>query len=140
MLILFSSSKLNQYWTDIYFHLHYPHGEKITHQMVRILQLIDKKERVVVNDVATHLDISHNTASEHVKRMIQKNYIEKKRDQEDERKVILRLTDFGTNVLHENTSLDEEKLNHIFSNMDEDEKELISKAFKLLSERAKSCM
>ncbi|WP_416202870.1 MarR family winged helix-turn-helix transcriptional regulator [Fictibacillus phosphorivorans] len=136
--MLLSSSKLNQYWTDIYFHLHYPHGEKITHQMVRILQLIDKKERVVVNDVATHLEISHNTASEHVKRMIQKNYIEKNRDQEDERKVILRLTDSGKTVLHENSSLDEQKLNHIFSQMEEDELELIFEAFKLLSERAKS--
>nr|WP_228116237.1 MarR family winged helix-turn-helix transcriptional regulator [Fictibacillus phosphorivorans] len=135
---MLSSSKLNQYWTDIYFHLHYPHGEKITHQMVRILQLIDKKERVVVNDVATHLEISHNTASEHVKRMIQKNYIEKNRDQEDERKVILRLTDSGKTVLHENSSLDEQKLNHIFSQMEEDELELIFEAFKLLSERAKS--
>ncbi|MQR96179.1 MarR family transcriptional regulator [Fictibacillus phosphorivorans] len=106
--------------------------------MVRILQLIDKKERVVVNDVATHLEISHNTASEHVKRMIQKNYIEKNRDQEDERKVILRLTDSGKTVLHENSSLDEQKLNHIFSQMEEDELELIFEAFKLLSERAKS--
>ncbi|MED1864460.1 MarR family winged helix-turn-helix transcriptional regulator [Fictibacillus nanhaiensis] len=137
---MISSSKLNQYWTDIYFHLHYPHGEKITHQVVRILQLIDKNDRVVVNDVAAYLGISHNTASEHVKRMIHKNYIEKKRDQNDERKVILQLTDFGGNVLHENTSLDEKKLDHIFSEMDEVEKELISKAFKLLSERAKSCM
>ncbi|MET3728363.1 DNA-binding MarR family transcriptional regulator [Fictibacillus halophilus] len=137
---MLNSSKLNQYWTDIYFHLHYPHGEKITHQVVRILQLIEKKDRVVVNDVANYLDISHNTASEHVKRMIHKNYIEKKRDQEDERRVILRLTDIGKKVLHENTSLDEEKLNHIFSQMDEVEIELITKAFKLLSERAKSCM
>lgn len=137
---MLSSSKLNQYWTDIYFHLHYPHGEKITHQMVRILQLIDKKEKVVVNDIATYLDISPNTASEHVKRMIHKNYIEKKRDQEDERKVILQLTEIGKTVLHENTSLNEEKLNHIFSQMDEVEIESITKAFKLLSERAKSCM
>jgi len=137
---MLSSSKLNQYWTDIYFHLHYPHGEKITHQMVRILQLIDKNAKVFVNDIATYLDISHNTASEHVKRMIHKNYIEKKRDQEDERKVILQLTDIGKTVLHENTSLDEEKLNHIFSQMDEVEKELIKNAFKLLSERSKSCM
>lgn len=137
---MLNSSKLNQYWTDIYFHLHYPHGEKITHQVVRILQLIEKKDRVVVNDVATHLKISPNTASEHVKRMIHKNYIEKKRDQNDERKVILQLTDFGKNVLHENTSLDVEKLKHVFSKMDEVEQELILKAFKLLSERAKSCM
>ncbi|MBN3555582.1 winged helix-turn-helix transcriptional regulator [Fictibacillus nanhaiensis] len=137
---MLNSSKLNQYWTDIYFHLHYPHGEKITHQVVRILQLIEKKDRVVVNDVATYLKISHNTASEHVKRMIHKNYIEKKRDLEDERKVILQLTDIGKTVLHENTSLDEEKLNRVFSKMDEVEIELITNAFKLLSERSKSCM
>lgn len=134
------SSQINQYWTDIYFRLHYPHGEKITHQVVRILQLIDKNEKVGVNDVAVYLQISHNTASEHVKRMIGKDYIFKQRDPQDERKVILGLTDLGKKVLHQNTSLDEEKLNEIFGQMNDTERELITQAFKLLSERAKSCM
>ena len=132
--------EVNQYWTDIYFHLHYPHGKKITHQVVRILQFIEKIELVGVNDVASYLRISHNTASEHVKRLLGKNYIIKKRDPLDERKVLLALTDLGKDVLYQNTSLDEERLNKILKEMNENEKELVIQAFKLLSERAKSCM
>ncbi|WP_340372140.1 MarR family transcriptional regulator [Peribacillus sp. FSL E2-0218] len=133
-------SLLNQYWTDIYFHLHYLHKEKISHQVVRILQLIDKQEQIGVNGVASFIQVSHNTASEHVKRMIEKNYVIKGRDPLDDRKVILRLTDFGKEVLHRNTSLDEEKLEQVLSQLSDDEKNLVEQALKVLSERAKQCM
>ncbi|MDX8045592.1 MarR family winged helix-turn-helix transcriptional regulator [Gracilibacillus sp. S3-1-1] len=133
-------SLFNQYWTDIYFHLHYSHQEKISHQAIRILQLIDKKQEINVNNIASHLDISHNTASEHIKRMINKKYILKQRNPLDERKVILNLTDYGKEVLHRNTSLDELKLKKLLEQLDENEKRTIESALKLLSERAKECM
>ncbi|MGE6256906.1 MarR family winged helix-turn-helix transcriptional regulator [Heyndrickxia sporothermodurans] len=131
---------LNQYWTDIYFHLHYPHKEKISHQAVRILQLVDKRENIGINEIASYLQVSHNTASEHVKRMIEKNYLIKKRDPLDERKVILCLTDEGKEVLHRNTSLDEEKLEKVLNQLDEQEQNLIKQALKILSERAGQCL
>ncbi|KIL43181.1 MarR family winged helix-turn-helix transcriptional regulator [Jeotgalibacillus campisalis] len=134
-----TTNQLNQYWTDIYFHLHYPHKEKISHQVVRILQLVDKIDGVGVNDIASHIQVSQNTASEHVKRIIEKKLLTKERDSLDERKVVLRLTDLGRDVLHRNTSLDEEKLQHVIDGLEDSEKELVEKAFQLLSERAKSC-
>lgn len=132
--------ELNEYWTDIYFHLHYPHTEKISHQVVRILQLVEKKEEIGVNEVATNLQISHNTASEHVKRMVEKNFLIKERDKLDERRVLLHLTKSGKDVLHRNTSLDEEKLEQVMSQLADEEREIIEYAFKLLSERAKICL
>ena len=132
--------ELNQYWTDIYFHLHYPHKEKITHQVVRILQLTDKEEEIGVNEIAAYIKVSHNTASEHVKRMMEKNYLTKEKDPLDERRVILRLTDVGRDVLHRNTSLDEEKLEQVMNQLKDNEKELVEQAFKILSERAKTCL
>ncbi|MBS2968081.1 winged helix-turn-helix transcriptional regulator [Metabacillus sp. KIGAM252] len=130
---------INKYWTDIYFHLHYDHKEKVTHQVIRILQLVDKKTDAGINEVASSLKVSHNTASEHVKRIIEKGYLFKKRDTLDERKVILCLTDLGKEVLHRNTSLDEEKLNGILSELNPEEKGTVELALKLLSERAKKC-
>lgn len=132
-------SLLNQYWTDIYFHLHYLHKEKISHQVVRILQLVDKREEIGVNEIASYLQVSHNTASEHIKRLIEKNYLVKGRDPLDERKVNLCLTDLGKEVLHRNTSLDEEKLERVLSELDDNEKNLVENALKILSERAKQC-
>lgn len=133
-------SLLNQYWTDIYFHLHYPHKEKISHQVVRILQLVDKQDEIGVNEIALYIQVSHNTASEHVKRMIEKNYLIKGRDHLDERKVILCLTGLGKEVLHRNTSLDEEKLEQVLNQLDDNEKNLVEQALKILSDGAKQCI
>ncbi|KMJ57203.1 MarR family transcriptional regulator [Bacillus sp. LL01] len=130
---------LNEYWTDIYFHLHYVHKEKISHQMVRILQLIDKKEETAVKQIASFLQVSPNTASEHVKRMIEKDYIHKRRDALDERKVILCLTELGAEILHRNTSLDKEKLEQVWNGLNANEKILIEESLKLFSKKAKQC-
>lgn len=129
--------QLNQYWTDIYFHMHYIHKEPLTHQGVRILQLVEKEDKTGVSEIATYLQISNNTASEHVKRMIEKNYLIKIRNPHDERKVILGLTDEGKEVLHRHTSLDEEKLERLIGELNEEEIQMIEQAFKLLSERSK---
>ena len=133
------SNQLNQYWTDIYFYLHYPHVDKITHQAVRILQLLDKHPDAGINEVAKVLKISHNTASEHVKRLIEKNYIVKERSGEDQRRVILRLTGLGSDVLYRNTSLDDQKLSKVLDQLSQEEKIIIEKAFQTLSEVAKKC-
>lgn len=134
----FNVKQLNEYWTDIYFHLHYSHKEKITHQVIRVLQLIEKKPNIGVNEVACYLNVSHNTASENVKRIMKRSYLMKERDSLDERKVVLKLTDLGREVLQRNTSLDENKLTDIWGNLSSDEKSLVESAFKLLRERAKN--
>ncbi|MEW4264356.1 MarR family transcriptional regulator [Priestia megaterium] len=129
--------ELNSYWTSIYYHLHYTHQEKITHQTIRLLQHIDKSSAVGIKEIADYLTISHNTASEHVKRSIEKGYVYKNRDIQDERKVILHLTEAGKDILKRNSSLDEEKISAILREMTASEKQLIQQAFQLLSERAK---
>src|SRR3954468_23977393 len=102
--------QLNHLWTDIYYQLRYDHQEKITHQSIRILQVIQKEDEVGIKEIAEAIQVSHNTASEHIKRILEKKYVFKTRSSEDERKVILRLTDLGNDVLHRHSSLDEEKL------------------------------
>lgn len=129
--------ELNSYWTSIYYHLHYTHQEKITHQTIRLLQHIDKSSSVGIKEIADYLHVSHNTASEHVKRNIDKGYVYKNRDIHDERKVILHLTEAGKDLLKRNSSLDEEKVSAILREMTASEKQLIQQAFQLLSEHAK---
>lgn len=38
--------QVNQLWTDIYYQLRYTHQEKITHQSIRIMQVIQKENEV----------------------------------------------------------------------------------------------
>ncbi|MBG9587602.1 MarR family winged helix-turn-helix transcriptional regulator [Cytobacillus firmus] len=124
--------EINKYWSDIYYHLHYPHNDKITHQAVRILQLVDKEKTVGISEISQNLNISHNTASDHVKRMILKGYLTKKRDIRDERKVSISLTNEGKEILHKNTLLNENKLKEIFKKLSLEEKTVVQEGFKLL--------
>ncbi|RDI45507.1 MarR family winged helix-turn-helix transcriptional regulator [Falsibacillus pallidus] len=133
------ASEINEYWTDIYYHLHYTHTEKVTHQMIRILQHVEKGKDPGVGDIAEWMGLSPNTASEHVKRLIEKKYIEKKKHPEDERRTLLSLTKKGKEVLHRNTMLDEAKLSMILSNLNKKERDMVLTAFELLSKEAKQC-
>ncbi|WP_027963735.1 MarR family winged helix-turn-helix transcriptional regulator [Halalkalibacillus halophilus] len=129
--------QINQDWTDIYHHLHVVHQENISHQAVRALQFIEKSESVTVGDLSNHLKVSHNTASEHVKRLIKKGYIAKIRSTEDERKVFVVLIEKGHEVLNKHTRLDEQKLEILLEDLSADEIEKIESTFTLLSRSAK---
>lgn len=128
---------LNQYWTDIYFALHYAHEEQISHQAVRILQMIEKTNLNSVGDIADYLNVSHNTASEHIKKLVNKGFLSKSRSALDERKVMLHLTKLGEEVLKKNTSLDESKLKKIMHSLSDKERLNLMNSLKILSEHAK---
>jgi MarR family transcriptional regulator, organic hydroperoxide resistance regulator len=131
---------INEQWTDIYYLLHYVHEDNITHQAIRLLQYIEKNKEATIGDLAKHLAVSHNTASEHIKRLIKKGLVTKRRSSVDERRVLVVLTEEGRRVLYRHTRLDKEKLKEVFKQMDESDVELIKKAFAILSEGAKKCL
>lgn len=129
--------EINKYFSDIYFELHPLHEEAISHQSVRILQMVHKKQFVMIRDIAEHLSISHNTASEHVKKLVNSGWIQKERYEEDQRKVYLHLTELGLKIVKKNTELDEEKLQAALDKLSEEEKLQVVQAFQLLSEVSK---
>ena len=128
---------INKYFTDIYFNLHPAQEEVISHQSVRILQMVQKKRYIMIRDIAEQLSISHNTASEHVKKLVSNGWLYKERSDEDQRKVYIHLTDLGSKILKKNTELDENKLQVALSRLSTNEREMIVEAFRLLSEVSK---
>lgn len=130
---------INQDWTDIYYHLHYKHQDGLSHQAVRLLQHLEKNRYATIGDLASLLGVSHNTASEHAKRLIQKKLVEKKRDAKDERKVYVILTAEGEAAVKRHTRLDPDKLKKVLEHLHENEAEMIKTAFSILSRGAKSC-
>lgn len=129
--------ELNTYFTDIYYHLHRKHEQTISHQSVRILQIVQKEHSVTVRFLSEVLGISHNTASEHIKKLVNNGWVIKQRSEEDQRKVYLQLTEEGLKVVKQNTELDEQKLQAILNKLSEEDQHLILQAFRLLSEAAK---
>jgi DNA-binding MarR family transcriptional regulator len=129
--------EINKYFTDIYFNLYPLQEENISHQSVRILQMVQKKHCVMIRDIAEQLSISQNTASEHVKKLVDRGWLYKERSEEDQRKVYLNLTDAGLAILKKNTELDGEKLQAALSRLTASEREQVVKALGLLSEVSK---
>ncbi|MFY0546173.1 MarR family winged helix-turn-helix transcriptional regulator [Brevibacillus sp. H7] len=134
-----STEQLNHYFTSIYYFLHYPHQDGITHQAVRLLQHIEKRENVTIGDLAKLLAVSHNTASEHVKRLIQNGLVSKERSREDERRVYVRITEKGQEVLKLHTQLDDGKLVQILERLPDEKREKVLQGFAILAEEAKRC-
>jgi len=129
--------ELNHYFTNIFYHLHTTHEDVISHQSVRILQMIEKEDEVTVRDIAALLNISQNTASEHIKKLERQGWIQKIRATDDQRKVQLFLTNEGQLVLKKNTELDEAKLKQALLQLSEKEQQDVLQAFRLLSEVSK---
>lgn len=129
--------EINSYFTDIYFHLHPQHQEAISHQSIRILHTIQKKHDVMIGDIAEQLSISHNTASEHVKKLVHNGWVLKERSVEDQRRVYLHLTNSGLTILKKNTELDEDKLQNALNRLSVGEREQLKESFRLLSEVSK---
>lgn len=127
---------LNEAWTDIYYLLHYDHKENLTHQNIRCMQTIYKNQNVTVQMLADTMGISHNTASEHSKRLLEKGYVRKYKKEGDRRIVYLELTPEGKEVLKQNTELDTDKLNIILEKLNEGQRSQILQSFELLRQVA----
>ncbi|HDR6244378.1 TPA: MarR family transcriptional regulator [Bacillus cereus] len=128
---------INQHWESIYYHLRYEYEDTLSHQAIRILQIVSREKDITIGKVATELSLSHNTASEHIKRLIQKGFIVKERNKKDERVVNLTLTIEGIEGLEKHTLLDKEKIKILESQLSKEEQQLIEKAFSLLAKEAK---
>ncbi|MBO1578540.1 MarR family winged helix-turn-helix transcriptional regulator [Bacillus sp. XF8] len=128
---------INTNWETIYYHLRYEYDDNLSHQAVRILQIISREEETTIGKLASELTLSHNTASEHIKRLIQKGFVMKERNKQDERVVNLTLTTEGKKALAKHTLLDEEKLKILEAQLSEEELQFIQKAFSLLAKEAK---
>lgn len=131
---------INEQWTDIYYLLHYVYDDNLSHQAIRLLQYIEKNEKAIIGDLAKHLKVSHNTASEHTKRLMKKGLVTKRRSRTDERKVFVALTEKGRNVLYRHTRLDRDKLRKVLENLSPSDLEIIQKAFSVFSEGVKQCL
>jgi DNA-binding MarR family transcriptional regulator len=116
------AERISRTYARIYHLCHPRYTFNLPHQAVRALQLIGA-ERASIRDLAAHLGVAHNTASELVSRLSRRGLLVKRRDTEDERSVTLYLTELGQRALHEQTGLDEKKLRVALNAMSKAERE-----------------
>lgn len=117
------SLKLSNLISSIYFHCHPKFQVELSHQAVRTLQLVQMEGPVSVQQIAEHLGCAQNTASEIVRRLREKGFVEKNRREGDERVVEVTLTEAGDKTVLEHTGLDVERLAKNLSQVAEVERE-----------------
>ncbi|WP_239456884.1 MULTISPECIES: MarR family winged helix-turn-helix transcriptional regulator [unclassified Exiguobacterium] len=130
---------IHEDFARLYYHLHPQWKENLSHQSVRILQMIQMTAPITVKQVAEKFALSPNTASEHIKKLEQLGYIEKNRASDDQRVVHVSLTNEGLRAVRSHTELDVDRVAHVLRQLSADEQQSIQQAFRLFRETADDC-
>jgi DNA-binding MarR family transcriptional regulator len=69
------------------------------HQLLLIVKGMPPGKKATIGEVAERLQIQHHSAGELVDRLVERGFVERQRDTEDMRCVIIRLTDRGEEML-----------------------------------------
>jgi MarR family transcriptional regulator, organic hydroperoxide resistance regulator len=128
------AAELAEDFTQLYY-CHLPYQEEIGHRALRALQYIAMNDQSTVQDIATYLGVAHNTASELLRRLVERGVVRKQRSTADERVVHVVVTDDGRQMLREQTGLDRDKLAQCLSEMPPHDVERIHQAFQTLCQR-----
>ena len=69
------------------------------HQLLLALKGLPNGRAATVSELAERLQIQHHSTVELINRMVDRNLLERSRDESDQRKVIIHLTPYGEEVL-----------------------------------------
>jgi DNA-binding MarR family transcriptional regulator len=69
------------------------------HQLLLALKGLPQGRPATVGELAERLQIQHHSTVELINRMVEKNFLERSRDENDQRKVIIHLTPYGEEIL-----------------------------------------
>jgi MarR family transcriptional regulator, organic hydroperoxide resistance regulator len=130
-----SAAAISAHYAAAYYHCHPRYTESLSHQAVRALHFVAMEEPATVGSVAKHLGVAPNTASEVVRRLLDKGLLRRQRHEDDERAVALSLTDAGTLTLREHVGLNVAKLERCLAALPERERLQIAEGVLLLHQR-----
>jgi DNA-binding MarR family transcriptional regulator len=71
------------------------------HQLLLALKGLPEGHIASVGEMAERLQIQHHSAVELIQRMVERNLLERSRDERDQRRVIINLTPYGSEVLRQ---------------------------------------
>ena len=71
------------------------------HQLLLALKGLPQGSKATIGEIARRLQIQHHSTVELIDRMVDRDLIQRSRDDEDQRRVIIKLTPLGEEVLRE---------------------------------------
>ncbi|MGH2508394.1 MAG: MarR family winged helix-turn-helix transcriptional regulator [Ktedonobacteraceae bacterium] len=76
------------------------HLEPQQHQLLLALKGFSSQEKVTISTLAERLKIQHHSTVELLNRMVERDLVQRSRDAQDQRRVLVTLTTHGEEVLH----------------------------------------
>lgn len=103
--------RLPTLWAELYNRTRYPYILDLSHQAVRALYFIGSSPTPPkVDDLRRYLDKSMANTSDIVNRLKDRGLVDKRRSSEDERVVLLELSEGGREALRQHTLIDPKQL------------------------------
>lgn len=121
---------INDLLVEVFHHILSIEGSKLKEQgvnvsmsEVHVLEAIQKTNSPTMSNIAAKLRVTVGTLTTAINRLVDKGYVERKREENDKRKVIVSLTKKATDTLSIHEQFHEDMINSVIKdlNLEEDE-------------------
>lgn len=106
---------------------------KLSMNEIHVLEAIEKVEEPSMSNIAKKLHITVGSLTTAINTLYQKKYVQRDRDEEDRRKVIIKLTNLSEEVLHKHELFHEQMIDSIFEELNVGEDQLLIDSLRNLS-------
>ena len=101
---------------------------------IHVLEAVKKTSEPTMTNISNRLRITVGTLTTSVNRLVQKGYLDRHRELEDKRKVMVSLTKSAVEILKIHDQFHKEMLDAMFKDMNLEEDELFLQSLEKLSE------
>ena len=109
-------------------------GVKLSMNEIHVLEAVKKTSEPTMTNISNRLRITVGTLTTSVNRLVQKGYLDRHRELEDKRKVMVSLTKSAVEILKIHDQFHKEMLDAMFKDMNLEEDELFLQSLEKLSE------
>jgi DNA-binding MarR family transcriptional regulator len=108
-------------------------GVNLSMNEVHVLEAIQKTDEPTMSHIAKRLRVTVGTLTTAINRLVEKGYVERKREKEDKRKVIVSITNKAYKVLATHDEFHDEMIEAVIQDLKLDENEVLINALKNIS-------
>ena len=133
-------------YPQIYFACHTRHvrdqqsGAILSAHQASVLDHLDEIEPTALAELAAHMGVTASTMSITVERLVRGGHVSRIRDQNDTRRVQLRLTESGVRIKSEKSVLDPERVQEMLANLTREERRRALAGLSLLARASQQAM
>ena len=131
---------INELLVEVFHHILSIEGQKLRERgvnlsmsEVHVLEAIQKTEEPTMSHIAKRLRVTVGTLTTAINRLVEKGFVERKREKEDKRKVIVSITTKAYRVLATHDQFHDEMIEAVIQDLKLDENEVLINALQNIS-------